>query len=133
MKSHIFKPAQDVSSDEKEDIPVPEPQYTSPPLVPLTDPYFTLLVFVIQLTLSHNQLYNDFYSTGANFTSSQRLFVQHLTQIQHHLGYEIPPPSQYIHPLPPTDPLFPPYDPWPTLAVPPQGDTDPIGSASDSF
>jgi len=49
------------------------------------------------------------------------------------LGYEIPPPSQYIHPLLPIEPLFPPYDPWPTPAISPQGDTDPTGGASDSF
>jgi len=40
MLSHISKPAQDVSSDEEEDIHVPEPQHTSPPLVPPTNPHF---------------------------------------------------------------------------------------------
>ena len=52
--SHISKPAQDVSSDEEEHIPVPEPQYTSPPVVPLTYSYSTLLASVTQLTLFHN-------------------------------------------------------------------------------
>jgi len=52
MISHISKPAQDVSSDKEEDILAPETQHTSPPFVPPTDPYFTLLASVTQLTLS---------------------------------------------------------------------------------
>ena len=59
----------------------------------------------------------------------------HLTQIQRHLGYEIPLPTQYIHPLPPTDPPFPPYDPWhaPAGDHPSHRDTDPAGVATGSF
>jgi len=70
MLSHISKPAQDVSSDNEEDISVPEPQHTSPPVVPPTDAYSTLLASVTQLTLSHNQLRDDFYPTAAHFASS---------------------------------------------------------------
>ena len=40
----------------------------------------------------------------------------HIIQIQNHLGYQMSHPTQYMHPLPPTDPPFLPYDPWPTPA-----------------
>jgi len=96
---------------EEEDIPIFELQHNSPPLFLPTDSYSTLLASVNQLTLSHNQLCDDFYSTAAHFAPSQRLVEQHFTQIQYHLSYKIPPPSQYIHPFPPTYPPFPPYDP----------------------
>jgi len=72
MLSHISKSAQDVSSDEEEDISILEPQHTSP-LVPPTDPYSTLLASVIHLTLSHNQLRDDFCSTAATLHSHKDL------------------------------------------------------------
>ena len=37
----------------------------------------------------------------------------HLTQIQNHLAYQMPSPTQYMHPLSHTDHPFPLYDPWP--------------------
>jgi len=71
-------------------------------------------------------------------TKEKRYFVElHLAQIQNHIGYEIPPLTQHIHPLSSTDILFPPYDPWPTPTAgdqPSRGDADTAGyDLSDSF
>ena len=69
MLSHIYKPAQAAPLEEEEDIPEPRPQHTSP-AVPPTNPYSTLLAFINQLALSHNQLRDDFYSTASQFATS---------------------------------------------------------------
>ena len=70
MMSHLSKPVQDAPHDEEEDIPDPKPHHTSPPPVSPTDPYLTLLASVNQLTLSYNQLRDDFYSTTSHFAAS---------------------------------------------------------------
>ena len=109
--SHTSKHVQGVSSGEEKDVSITEPEHTSPPPIPPTDPYSTLSASIDQLTLSHKQLHDDLYSTFSHFAASQRLVELHLIQLQHHIGYEIPPPSQYFHPLPTTDLPFPPYNP----------------------
>ena len=135
MLSHISKPAQDVSSGEEEDILIPAPQHTSPLPIPPTNPYSTFSTSFDQLNLSHKQLRDNFYSMSFHFAASQRLVELHLTRTQRHLGYEISPLSQYIHPLPSTDPPFPSYDPWPIPVDDrlPQEDTVLAGGASSSF
>ena len=70
MLSHLSKPTKDAPPNEEEDILQPEPQHTSRPPVPPTDPYSILLVSVAELTLSHNQLHDDFYSMVSHFAIS---------------------------------------------------------------
>ena len=117
--SHLSTRAQDAQPMEEEDIPESEPHPASPPPIPPTDPYSTLLTFVNQLILFHTQLCEDFYSIASHFTASQRYVKMHLTQIQNHLGYQMPPPTQYMHPFPHMDLPFPLYDPWPTPTLAP--------------
>jgi len=114
MMSHLFHSHQDSTLDEEEIIHASEPPHTTSPPILLTDPYSTLFTSIHNLSLSYTQLRNDFYSTVTHFAASLRLVEMHLAHIQNHLGYHMPPPTQYMHPLPPTDPPFPPYDPWPT-------------------
>ena len=63
--SHISKHVQGVSSRGEEDVPIPEPQYTSPLPIPSNDPYSTLSAFRDQLTLSYKQLRDDLYSKSS--------------------------------------------------------------------
>ena len=110
MLSHTSKPSYDAPPEEEEELH--ELEHTSPPPIPPSDPYSTLLASMNQLTVSPNKLRDDFYSTASHFAASQRLVKLHLIWIQHYLGYEIPLSSQSVHPLPPTGPPFPLYDPW---------------------
>jgi len=70
MLSHIFKPAQEVSSGGEEDVLIPEPYHTFPPPVPLTDPYSTLSASLDQIDLSHKQFRDDFYFMTSHFAAS---------------------------------------------------------------
>ena len=90
MLSHLPTNAQDAQPVEEEDILEHEshPAFALP--IPLTDPYFTLLTSINQLTLSHFQLREDFYYTTYHFAAPQRYVEMHLTQIQNHLGYQMP-------------------------------------------
>ena len=79
-----------------------------------------------------------FFPTASHFAASQRHVELHFFHIQRLLVYGIFPPTQHIHPLPPTSPLFPPYDSWsaPAQDDPTQGDEanasdDPFGSLID--
>ena len=90
MMSHLPHSHQDTILDEEKTIPVSEPPHTTPPPIPPTDPYFTLLTSVHNLSLSHTQLRHDFYSAATHFAASQRLAEMHPVQIQNHLGYQMP-------------------------------------------
>ena len=79
MMSHLPARAQDAQLVEEEDIPEPEPHPASPPPILPTDLYSTLFTSVNQLTLSHTQLCENFYSMASHFAASQRFVEMHLT------------------------------------------------------
>ena len=66
--SHVSKPSHDDPYEEEEEFQ--EPEHTSPPPMPHSDPYSTLLATMNQLVISHNQHPDDFYSTFSFFAAS---------------------------------------------------------------